>query len=126
MPATLTLTGFDEFMAALTRLAPDFTSAAGQLEATHANDGRQALRAAVPVDTGRLATASGSRRAPPVAPASVPRSSSACPTPATWNSARATCRPARRLSPSPAAPARRSCTAVIDRVKAEGLKVTGG
>ena len=54
MPATLTLTGVDDLLKALDRLAPDLTAAAGALETAMADDAVSALRASVPVKTGRL------------------------------------------------------------------------
>ena len=125
MPATLTLTGFDALLQALERLAPDLTDAAGALESAIAAEAVQALRARVPLHTGRLrnsiqatrTTTSGARvRTAIVMGAPYAHF-------VEFGTARTPARPA--FVPITRRARERFVTAVVDRVRNEGLTVTG-
>jgi len=54
MPAELKLTGFDEFIVDLARLAPEFAAETARLEQTITEETAETLRAAYPVVSGEL------------------------------------------------------------------------
>ena len=126
MPATMTLTGFDELLQALERLAPGLTTAAAGLEATIADDAVQTLRASVPVDTGRLRNSIQAQRST-TAGATV-RTAIVMGAPyahfVEFGTARTPPRPT--FVPIMRRAREQFVRAVVARVKDEGLEVTGG
>jgi HK97 gp10 family phage protein len=71
MATELKLTGVDELLAELARLAPDLTAEASTLERTIAEQTAEQLRAALPVVTGRLRASVQVQRESSTSPARV-------------------------------------------------------
>lgn len=71
MATKMKFAGFDEFIADLARLAPDFSSETARLEETMAEQTAQELRAAYHVVTGELRDSVRVQREPSVSPARV-------------------------------------------------------
>jgi HK97 gp10 family phage protein len=126
MAATLTLGGVDELLAELARLAPDLAAEAGPLQATIATETAAEIRAGFPSITGNLRRSVEVHREGSTSPARVFTEVAVTAPYAHFVEFGTKDRsPAAVFVPATRRGRERFVKAIVDRVRARGLDVTG-
>lgn len=126
MASALILGGVDDLLAELARLAPDLTAEAGELQQAMATETAAAIRAAYPAITGALRASVQAERLTSTSPARVyTEVTVGAPYAHFVEFGTADRAPNPAFVPLTRLGRERFAKAVVDRVKARGLEVTG-